>query len=93
MSTISRHLRIMGRVQGVSYRAWAQAEARALGLTGFVRNETDGSVTAVISGPRDKVEEMITACHAGPGAADVRDVRVEETPDPGLPGFEVQRTN
>lgn len=91
MSDISRHLRIMGRVQGVAYRAWTRSEAQSHGLTGFVQNETDGSVTAVISGPRDKVEAMITACHSGPGAADVRDVRVEQVKDPDLTGFEIRR--
>ena len=43
MRDISRHLRITGRVQGVAYRAWTQAEAQAKGLTGWVRNEADAN--------------------------------------------------
>ena len=43
--------RISGRVQGVSFRVWTQFEAEKLGLSGWVRNEDDGSVTALISGP------------------------------------------
>ncbi|TIO71435.1 MAG: acylphosphatase, partial [Mesorhizobium sp.] len=42
--------RISGKVQGVSYRVWARDEAVRLGLTGWVRNEHDGSVTALIAG-------------------------------------------
>lgn len=91
MPDIAKHLRITGKVQGVAYRAWTQAEARLLGLTGYVQNEEDGSVTAVICGPKDRVEEMITACHSGPGAADVRDVMVEEADPPGLTSFDIRR--
>ena len=91
MPDIARKLRITGRVQGVAYRAWTCAEARKLGLTGYVQNEADGSVTALVEGPQEQVEAMITACHAGPGAADVRDVMAEDTEAPGLPDFEIRR--
>jgi acylphosphatase len=62
---------ITGRVQGVSYRAWAKRWADARGLAGWVRNETDGSVSALIEGPPDAVEDMIDAMHSGPPAARV----------------------
>lgn len=73
---ICLHIRITGRVQGVAYRAWAQAEAEALGLSGWVRNCRDGAVEAVICGPREAVQAMIEACRAGPRLADVDDVLV-----------------
>jgi len=62
---------VTGLVQGVSYRAWARRWAEARGLAGWVRNEADGSVSALVEGPPDKVEEMIEAMRAGPPAARV----------------------
>lgn len=91
MPDITRKLRITGRVQGVSYRAWTMAEALKLGLTGYVQNEDDGSVTALVTGPRDRIDELVTLCHGGPGAADVREVTVLEAPDPGLTDFDIRR--
>jgi len=73
-------VRITGRVQGVSFRAWAQGEARARGLRGWMRNDPDGSVAAVIAGPRAEVEAMQAALWQGPPAARV--TAVEATPCP-----------
>lgn len=82
---------ITGRVQGVSFRAWTRQEAMRLGLTGWVRNETDGSVTALLSGPRGAVDAMTQLIWQGPPAAVVSDVRIEESKahEP-LTGFEVR---
>lgn len=67
----TRHVRITGRVQGVSYRAWARAEAARLGLSGWTRNRRDGSVEVLVSGPADAVERMVELCRDGPPAARV----------------------
>lgn len=67
-------LRIFGRVQGVGYRAWTAQRAKKLGLTGWVRNLTDGSVECLVQGPREAVEAMTAACHAGPALARVTQV-------------------
>lgn len=69
---------ITGRVQGVSFRAWTQDEARKLGLSGWVRNERDGSVSALLVGEEDAVAAMLRRLQAGPPAARVTDVRVED---------------
>jgi acylphosphatase len=69
-------LLIMGRVQGVFYRASAQQEGMRLGLLGEVRNLPDGSVEAVVEGPRERIEEFIDWCKRGPPAAEVENVRV-----------------
>ena len=47
---------IIGRVQGVSYRRWAQANAKGLGLRGLVRNMDDGSVEAVLAGAAERLD-------------------------------------
>jgi acylphosphatase len=70
--------RITGRVQGVWFRAWTRNEATRLGLTGWVRNETDGSVTALLSGPRQTVDEMTQLLWQGPPHADVTGVKLED---------------
>jgi acylphosphatase len=62
---------VTGRVQGVSFRAWTKSEADARGLAGWVRNEADGSVSALIQGPPDAVAEMLTAFETGPAPARV----------------------
>jgi acylphosphatase len=54
-------LRISGRVQGVCYRGWAVGKATELGLSGWVRNVTDGTVEILINGPKDQVDEMIAS--------------------------------
>ena len=83
-------VRVTGRVQGVSFRVWTQAEARRLGLAGWVRNERDGSVSALLVGPGEAVATMIERLHAGPPGARVADVRVEEAENSGLPdGFRI----
>lgn len=71
---------ISGRVQGVGFRVWTQDEARRLGLDGWVRNESDGSVRALVAGPPSVVSEFIDRLHAGPPGSKV--TRVETTPSP-----------
>lgn len=74
--------RITGRVQGVSFRVWALREAEGLGLTGWVRNEPDGSVTALLVGSEPAVAAMIGKLWKGPRGAAVSRVAVEDV-EPG----------
>lgn len=78
-------LRISGRVQGVGYRMWAVATARGLGLTGWVRNLTDGSVEALAQGSHDAVHSFVAACQEGPawGRVSAVDEQIETTPFEG----------
>jgi acylphosphatase len=69
-------LLITGRVQGVFYRASAQQEAMRLGLVGEVNNLPDGSVEAVVEGPKERIDEFVDWCRRGPPSADVENVRV-----------------
>lgn len=70
---------VTGRVQGVSYRVWARAEARELGLSGWVRNEEDGSVTALLVGPDTTVTAMLERLRQGPPGALVSKIVSKET--------------
>jgi acylphosphatase len=68
------HLKILGRVQGVCYRIYAQEEAQRLGLTGWVHNAHDGSVEAVAEGDEPALEDFAKWCRRGPPAARVTNV-------------------
>jgi len=84
-------VRVTGRVQGVWFRGWTKDEATRRGLRGWVDNEADGSVRALIAGPEAAVHAMLDALHEGPDAARVD--RVEATPvEDAVPeGFTVRR--
>lgn len=71
-------VRVTGRVQGVSFRWYAQEQARRLGVVGWVRNEPDGSVLLHAEGDDDAVDALVAWCHDGPGMARVSDVAVRE---------------
>ena len=69
--------RIRGLVQGVFYRASTVQQAGRLGLTGWVKNERDGSVLLEAQGERSAVEELLAWCGEGPDGARVTGVDVE----------------
>ncbi len=76
--SITRHLAITGRVQGVWYRESMREAAESLGVTGWVRNRPDGSVEAVVQGDERQVALLIEWCRRGPTLARVGDVTVSE---------------
>ena len=77
-------VRIEGRVQGVWFRVWMADQARDLGLRGWVRNRSDGSVEALFAGAPATVGEMVRLCWKGPPMAAV--ARVVEAPADEEPG-------
>jgi len=87
---IARRVRITGRVQGVFFRAWTKDEARSIGVHGWVRNCTDGSVEAHIEGDEISVDELIRRMRHGPPHAKVTDVQVTDSAIEDLGRFEVR---
>ena len=81
MTALTRRLLIHGRVQGVGFRWALTAEARKRGLSGWVRNRSDGSVEALISGPPEAVEALTAWAHRGPPQAHVARVIWQDEAD------------
>ncbi|MER2510271.1 acylphosphatase [Amaricoccus sp.] len=81
---------VIGRVQGVGFRAWMAAEARGLGLSGWAANDPDGSVRAVLTGREEAVTLMLDRLRVGPPAARVDRVLTEPAdPDDSPSDFRV----
>lgn len=81
-----------GRVQGVGFRFFTRQNARRLGLTGWVRNDPDGSVTVVAEGDREQLEELARSIREGPRTAVVEQVDLEwEEPENSFSDFTVRR--
>lgn len=70
----SLHAIVRGRVQGVFFRAFVQSRAKALGLTGYVRNLQSGAVEVQAEGDKRKLEELLKSLYQGPPAARVEKV-------------------
>jgi len=77
------HVFISGRVQGVWFRSYTEAEAKKLGVKGWVRNLPDGRVEAVFEGEDSAVDKMVAWCHKGSPYAKVEKVEVIEEPYKG----------
>lgn len=71
-------LTISGKVQGVFYRKSAAAQARIIGITGFVKNMPDGNVYAEAQGTENQLNAFLSWCQRGPERARVDNVDVKE---------------
>jgi len=87
---VRRRVVVHGRVQGVWFRGSTEAEARAAGLAGWVRNRPDGTVEAVFEGAPEAVAALLAFCRRGPRSARVDRVDEFEEPPEGLAGFRVR---
>jgi acylphosphatase len=84
------HVLVRGLVQGVFFRAELRDRARSVGVSGWVRNNVDGTVDAELEGPRERVESLVHWCSRGPRGAVVDDVEVEWLEPAGHVGFELR---
>jgi acylphosphatase len=90
MEQVRAHVLIAGRVQGVSFRAYARDRARAAGVEGWIRNLSDGRVEAIFEGPRPAVQRLLSWCYSGPALAAVEKVEVQwEEPTGKEGGFAI----
>lgn len=71
------HAIVSGKVQGVGFRAFTERQARDLGLSGWVRNLSDGTVEVTAEGPRSQLKQLVEYLKQGPTAARVDNVDVQ----------------
>ena len=87
----ARRFVVRGRVQGVGFRWFVEREAHVLGVSGWVRNNADGSVEVLAQGTRDQLLGLRSRLRQGPRAARVDDVEESEIgPVAGLTSFRIE---
>jgi acylphosphatase len=82
---------VKGHVQGVGFRWSAFRQATDLGLNGYVRNMSDGSVYIEAEGSSEQLEPFIEWCRQGPGFGYVEEVEIEKCPAVNHTGFRIER--
>ena len=85
------HIFILGFVQGVGFRAFVKSKAKKLGLTGWVKNLSDGRVEAVAVGDKNKIEELIKIIEKGSFFSEVKSVQIEWEDSQKFNSFEIYR--
>ncbi|MBU0457905.1 acylphosphatase [Patescibacteria group bacterium] len=86
----SKLIKIMGKVQGVFFRAHAQEKANELGVNGWVKNCSDGSVEIHVEGLDFAVKEFVEWSEHGPETAVVEFFEVEDAQEENLSMFEIK---
>ena len=81
---------VSGQVQGVSFRVACQHMAWQHGVTGWVRNLSDGRVEAVFEGPAGEVQRLVDWARRGPSMAVVSGVAVQPEQPEGLATFQIR---
>jgi acylphosphatase len=82
---------VKGKVQGVFYRKSAKVKAEELGLSGWVRNEADGSVYIEAEGDEHQLKQFKEWCKLGPSHASVDEVTTKTGTLKNYSGFEIRR--
>jgi acylphosphatase len=87
----ARRAVVRGMVQGVGFRFFAQRSARSLGVCGWVRNRSDGTVECVAEGDDAAIAEYLARLEKGPAGSRVEGLEIEPVEPEGTTGFEVRR--
>ncbi|MBI2355768.1 MAG: acylphosphatase [Candidatus Doudnabacteria bacterium] len=82
------NIRIFGDVVGVNFRLYAREKASELGVTGFARNESDGTVFIEAEGSDEALDRFVEWCRVGPKHARVDRVEVSERELKGYNDFQ-----
>lgn len=77
MNSVAASLKVEGLVQGVGYRYFCHRKAKTLGLSGWVRNEPDRSVSVFVEGDRSLIESLIEDLKVGPHSSQVTNINIK----------------
>jgi acylphosphatase len=87
---IHLNIKVFGCVQGVLFRQSAAYKAEELGITGFVRNDYDGSVYLEVEGKKEILDKFVAWCRRGPSFAKVTKIEVVESFLQKFSGFVIE---
>jgi acylphosphatase len=87
---VARRVVVHGAVQGVFFRDTTRRRAESRGVSGWVRNRSDGTVEALFEGDADAVESMVAFAREGPRGAEVERVDVQDAEPEGHGTFEIR---
>lgn len=81
---------VTGKVQGVYYRQSTKEKARELGITGYIKNQPDGTVYIIATGTEEQLQQLVNWCKQGPPRAGVDTVQTQVTDAQVFSGFTIQ---
>jgi acylphosphatase len=84
-------IQVLGKVQGVYFRASTKDKAEELGVFGIVKNEQDGSVLIEVEGESEPLEKFMAWCKQGPRGARVDSLIVNDSESKSYTSFQIQR--
>jgi acylphosphatase len=90
VTDVRRRVVVSGFVQAVGFRATARSRARSLDVSGWVRNNPDGTVEAELEGPGDRVDLLVDWFRRGPSGARVDRIDVERLEPTGADDFVIR---
>ena len=87
---LGSHISVYGEVQGSGFRSWAKEQCKKLGLSGWARKASDGSIEIFVQGEEESINSFISLCWDGPPFSHVDDVLVQDAnSDDSISGFEI----